>query len=203
MLLNCGVVLRVPWTERRSNQSTLKEISHEYSLEGLMLTQYFGHLMWRADSLEKTLMLGKIDGGRKRGRQRMRWLDSITDSITWAWANSGSWWWTGKPGVGGLHCLNGHESESVSCLVVWNSLRPHGLEYARPPFSSPTPGACSNSCPSSQWCHPTIHPLFPLLLLPSIFPNIRVFSNESALCIRWPKYWCFSFNVSSSRTDLL
>ena len=75
-------LLRVPWTERRSNQSILKEISPEYSLEGLMLRlklQYFGHLMWRTDSLEKTLMLGKTEGGKKRGRQRMRWLDGITN----------------------------------------------------------------------------------------------------------------------------
>ena len=76
--------MRVPWTARRSNQSILKEISPEYSLEGLMLKQklqYFGHLMERSDSLEKTLMLGKIEGGRRRGRQRMRWLDGITDSM--------------------------------------------------------------------------------------------------------------------------
>ena len=77
-------LLRVPWTARRSNQSILKEISPECSLEGLMLTLkllYFGHLMWRADSLEKTLMLGKIEGGRRREWQRMRWLDGITDSM--------------------------------------------------------------------------------------------------------------------------
>ena len=77
-------LLRVPWTARKSNQSILKEISPEYSLEGLMLKlklQYFGHLMRRTDSLEKTLMLGKIEGGRRRGRQRMRWLDGITDSM--------------------------------------------------------------------------------------------------------------------------
>ena len=76
--------MRVPWTARRSNQSILKEISPEYSLEGLMLKlklQYFGHLMQRADSLEKTLMLGKIEGRRRRGQQRMRWLDGITDSV--------------------------------------------------------------------------------------------------------------------------
>ena len=76
--------MRVPWTERRSNQSILKEISPEYSLEGLMLKlklQYFDHLMQRTDSFEKTLMLGKIEGGRRRGRQRMRWLDGITDSM--------------------------------------------------------------------------------------------------------------------------
>ena len=75
-------LLRVPWTARKSNQSILKEISPEYSLEGLMLKlklQYFGHLMWRADSFEKTLMLGKIEGGRRRGRQRIRWLDGITN----------------------------------------------------------------------------------------------------------------------------
>ena len=75
-------LLRVPWTAKRSNQSILKEISPEYSLEGLMLKlklQYFGHLMWRTDSMEKTLMLGKIEGRRGRGRQRMRWLDGITD----------------------------------------------------------------------------------------------------------------------------
>ena len=77
-------LLRVPWTARRSNQVFLKEISPEYSLEGLMLKlkfQYFGHLMRRANSLEKTLMLGKIVGRRRRGRQKMRWLDGITDSM--------------------------------------------------------------------------------------------------------------------------
>ena len=77
-------LLRVPWTARRSNQSILREISPEYSLEGLMLKlklQYFGHLMWSTDSLEKTLMLGRIEGRRKRGWQRMRWLDGITDSM--------------------------------------------------------------------------------------------------------------------------
>ena len=76
--------MRVPWTARRSNQSILKEISPEYSLEGLILKlklQYFGHLMRRTDSFEKTLMLGKIEGGRRRERQRMRWLDGITDSL--------------------------------------------------------------------------------------------------------------------------
>ena len=77
-------LLRVPWTARRSNQSILKEISPEYSLEGLMLKlkiQYFGHLMWRTDSFEKTLMLGKIEGGRRSGQQKVRWLDGITDSM--------------------------------------------------------------------------------------------------------------------------
>ena len=95
-------LLRVPETVRRSNQSILKEISLEYSLEGPMLKlqlQYFDHLMWRTDSLGKTLMLGKIEGRRIRGRQRMRWSDGITDSMTWVWVNSESWQRTGRPGL--------------------------------------------------------------------------------------------------------
>ena len=95
-------LLRVPWTARRSNQSILKALSPGCSLEGLMLklkVQYFGHLMWRVDSLEKTLMLGGIGGRRRREGQRMRWLDGITSSWAWVWVNSGSWWWTGRSGV--------------------------------------------------------------------------------------------------------
>ena len=97
--------LRVSWTAQRSNQSILKEIRPEYSLEGLMLklkVQYFVHLIWRTDSFEKTLMLGKIEGRRRRGQQRMRWLDGWMASPTqwtWVWVNSGSWWWTGRPGM--------------------------------------------------------------------------------------------------------
>ena len=85
-------LLRIPWTARRFNQSILKEISPEYSLEGLMLKlklQYFGHLIERTDSLEITLILGKIEGGRRRGWQRMRWLDGITDSVD---INMGEFW---------------------------------------------------------------------------------------------------------------
>ena len=95
-------LLRVPWTARNSNQSILKEISPECSLEGLMLKLklwYFGHLMRRADSLEKTLMLGKIEGGWWRGQQRMGWLYGITDSVDMSLGNSSIWWWTGRPGV--------------------------------------------------------------------------------------------------------
>ena len=82
--------MRVPWAARKSNQSILKEISPEYSLEGLILKlelQYFGHLMQKTDSFEKTLMLGKIEGGRRRGLQRMRWLDGITDSMDMSLSN--------------------------------------------------------------------------------------------------------------------
>ena len=97
-----GRLLRVPWTAKRSNQSILKEISPGCSLEVLMLKlklQYFGDLIRRTDSFEKTLMLRKIEGGRKRGWQRMRWLDGITDSMDWVWVNSGCCWWTGRRGV--------------------------------------------------------------------------------------------------------
>ena len=99
-------LLRVPWTARRSNQSILKEISPGCSLVGLMLKlqlQYFGHLMRRADSLEKTLMLGKIEGRRRRGRQRIRWLDGITDSMHMSW---------GTPGVG-------DGQGSLACCSSW------------------------------------------------------------------------------------
>ena len=102
-------------------------------------------------------------------------------------------------------------SVQFSHSVMSDSLWPHELQHARPPCPSPTPGVCSNSCPSSRWCHPTISsslvPFFfflifffshPLLLPPSIFPSIRVFSNESVLRIRWPKYWSFSFSISPS-----
>ena len=95
-------LLRVPWTARRSNQSILKEVSPGCSLEGLMLKlklQYFGHLMGRVDSLKKTLMLGRIEGRRRRGWQKMRWLDGITDRWTLVWLNSGRWWWTRRPGM--------------------------------------------------------------------------------------------------------
>ena len=117
-------LLRVPWTAGRTSQSILKEISPEYSMEGLMMNlklQYFGYLMRRTDSLEKTLMMGGIVGRRRRGWKRMRWLDGITDSMDMSLVNSGSWWWTGRPGV-----LQSVGSQSVAHDRVtemnWSSL---------------------------------------------------------------------------------
>ena len=123
MLLNCGVGedSRVPWTARRSNQSILKEISPNYSLEGLTLKlklQYSGRLLQRTDSLEKTLMLGKIEGRRRRGQQRMRWLDGITNSMDIRLGiNSRSWWWTERPGM-----LQSMGSQRVSYDWDWTHL---------------------------------------------------------------------------------
>ena len=111
-------LLRAPWSARWSNQSIQKEISPGCSLEGLMLKlQYFGCLMWRTDSLEKTLMLGKIGGRRRRGQQRMRPLDGITiqQTWTWVWVNSGSWWWAWHAAVPGV-------SKSQTRLSNWTEL---------------------------------------------------------------------------------
>jgi len=115
----------VPWTTRRSNQSILKEISPEYSLKGLMFKLklwYFGHLIQRTDSFEKTLMLGKIKGGRRRGCQRIKWLDGITKSMDMSLRYSGSWWWTRRPG-----CLQSMGSQRVEhnwdlTVLNWNNI---------------------------------------------------------------------------------
>ena len=125
-------LLRVPWTARRSNQSILKEISPEYSLEWLMLKlkrQYFNHLIGRTHSLEKTLMLGKIEGRRRRGWQRIRWLDGITDLMETVWVSSGSWWWTGKPGMLSCHGA-GHKESDMTERLNWVELKKlHARHY--------------------------------------------------------------------------
>ena len=114
-------LLRVPWTARRSNQSILKKISPEYSLEGLMLKlklQYFGHLIQRADSFEKTLILGKIEDRRRRGRQRMRWLDGITNSMNMSLVDSWSWWWTGRPSMWFMGCKELDTTEQLNWTEI-------------------------------------------------------------------------------------
>ena len=169
-------LLRVPWTTR----SVLGVF-----LEGMMLKlklQYFGHLMRRVDSLEKTLMLGGIGGRRRRGWQRMRWLNGVNDSMDLSLRDLLG---VGD-GQGGLVCCNSWgckvsdmtewlnwterevflqlfsqayvsiNSVQFSCSVVSDSLRPHGLQHTSYPCPSPTPRTCSNSCPSSWWCHSTI-----------------------------------------------
>ena len=116
MLLNCGVG-EDSWESLGLHQSILKEINPKYSSEGLMLKlQYFGHLMQRADALEKALMLGKTED-RRRGRQRTRWLDGITDSMDTSSSKFGDWWWTGKPGV-----LQSMGPQSRTWLSNWTEL---------------------------------------------------------------------------------
>ena len=130
MLLNYGAgedSQESPWTVRKSNQSNLNEINPEYSLEGLMLKlklQYFGHLMWRANSMEKILMLGKIEGKRRRGQQRIRLLHSVTESLNMSLSKLWRWWRTEEPGV--LQCMGSQrirqdlvtEQQQHSCSVT-------------------------------------------------------------------------------------
>ena len=127
-------LLRVPWTARRPNQSILKDISPEYSLEALMLKlkfQYFGYLIQRTDSLEKTLMLGKSEGRKRRGWQRMRWMDGIINSVDMVWVDSRSWWWTRRLGM--LWLMGSHRvrhdwaTELNLTEQIWSTRSTHPL----------------------------------------------------------------------------
>ena len=132
-------LLRIPWRARRSNQSILKDISPDYSLEGLMLKlklQYFGHLMQRTDSKEKTLMLGKIEGRRRRGWQRMSWLDGILTQWTRVWASSRICWWTGRPGVLQSLVLQGIRHDWVTELNSLAHVHTQDLLFLRHPYFS-------------------------------------------------------------------
>ena len=237
MLLNCGVG-EYSWEslglQGDPNQSILKEISPGCSLVGLKLKlklQYFGHLIQRTDSLEKALMLGKIEGRKRRGRQRMRWLDVSPTRWTWVWVDSRSWWWTGRPGMlqfmGSQRVRHNWATELNRTEMIFKLGFSAASELIISPWYLPcrhelllfSHSVMSNSAiwwtaahhiplsfincwsllkltstesvmPSNRiLCHPP-------LLLPSVFPSIRVFSNELALCIRWPNYWNFSFSIS-------
>ena len=197
-------LLRCPWTARRSIQSILIEINPDYSLEVLLLKlQFFGHLVSRANSFEKTLMLGKIEGKRRRGWQRMKWFDSISDSIDmnlsklWEIVKDRRAWKAAVHGIAKSHTqLQFSSLQSLSC--VWFFVTP--CTEAPPASLSITNSQSFLKRKSIESVMPFKHLMFchPLLLPPSIISSIRIFSNESVLHIRWPKYQSFNFSISPS-----
>ena len=186
-------LLRVTWTARTTDQSILKEINPEYSLEGLTLKlQYFGHLMQRADSLEKTQMLGKFEdkrrkksgGGRTvgdRGGETKGEREGRSDTHLWNSVDT--------------CCCSATQSCLTLCDPIFCSTPGIPVLHHLPQLAQTHVHRVGDAIQPSHLC-------CPLRLPPSIFPSIRVFSNESALCIRWPKYWSFSFNISPSNEHL-
>ena len=148
--------------------------------------QYFDHLMWSADSCEKTLMLGKIEDGRRRGWQRVSLLDGNTDSVDMSLTKLRSWWWTGMPQFISVQLLSHVRLFETS----WTAAQQASLSINK--------SQSLLKLMSIESVMPSNHLILcrPILLPSSIFPSIRVFSNESVLCIRWPKYWSFSFSIS-------
>ena len=201
-------LLRVLWTARISNQSILKEISPEYSLEGLMLKfklQYFGHLMWRHESLEKTLMLGKTEDRKRRGWQRMRCLDGITDlmdmslSKLWELVMDREAWHSCREDSSENHPAEPSACRTMQCyrkfrvVTKWSVQLLSHVRLCVTPWTAAYQASLSITNSQSLLKHMSIELVMPsnhlilchpLLFPPSIFPSIRIFSNESVLHIR-------------------